>query len=127
MAKALALDHLQVAMPRGEEAAARNFYGVILGLAEIPKPPPLTARGGVWFQCGPHQLHLGVEDDFRPAKKAHPAFVVDDLDAIQQALGAGGFPVVLDPVALAGSRRLFTEDPFGNRVELTQPHVEAAT
>ena len=127
MAKALALDHLQVAMPRGEEAAARNFYGVILGLAEIPKPPPLAARGGVWFQCGPQQVHLGVEDDFRPAKKAHPAFVVDDLDEIQRALSASGFPMILDPVTLAGGRRLFTEDPFGNRVELTQPRVEAAT
>lgn len=126
MARALALDHLQVAIPRGEEAAARNFYGVILGLPEIPKPPPLAARGGVWFQCGPQQVHLGVEDDFRPAKKAHPAFVVDDLNGIQRALSAGGFPVVLDPVTLAGSRRVFTEDPFGNRVELTQPHVEAA-
>ena len=126
MARALALDHLQVAIPRGEEAAARNFYGVILGLPEIPKPPPLAARGGVWFQCGPQQVHLGVEDDFRPAKKAHPAFVVDDLDGIQRALSAGGFPVVLDPVTLVGSRRVFTEDPFGNRVELTQPHVEAA-
>lgn len=126
MAKALALDHLQVAMPRGEEAAARNFYGVILGLAEIAKPPPLAGRGGVWYQCGPQQVHLGVEDDFRPAKKAHPAFVVDDLDDIQRALSASGFPVILDPVTIAGSRRLFTEDPFGNRVELTQTHVEAA-
>jgi catechol 2,3-dioxygenase-like lactoylglutathione lyase family enzyme len=126
MAKALALDHIQVAMPRGEEAAARNFYGAILGLAEIPKPPPLATRGGVWFQCGPQQVHLGVEDDFRPAKKAHPAFGVDDLEHVQRALSAGGFPVVLDPVTLAGSRRLFTEDPFGNRVELTQPHVETA-
>jgi catechol 2,3-dioxygenase-like lactoylglutathione lyase family enzyme len=126
MAKALALDHVQVAMPRGEEAAARSFYGVILGLPEIAKPPPLAARGGVWFQCVPQQLHLGVEDDFSPARKAHPAFVVDDLDEIQRALSASGSPVILDPVTLAGSRRLFTEDPFGNRVELTQPPAEAA-
>jgi predicted enzyme related to lactoylglutathione lyase len=121
MAKALALDHLQVAMPRGEEAAARAFYGHLLGLAEIPKPQLLAARGGLWFQCGSQQLHLGVEDDFRPAKKAHPAFVVDDLQALAKELEAGGHPVVEDSMQLEGSRRIFTEDPFGNRVELTQP------
>ena len=120
MAKALALDHLQVAMPRGEEAAARAFYGRVLGLAEIPKPEPLAARGGVWFQCGAQQLHLGVEEDFRPAKKAHPAFAVDDLDALARDLEAGGYRVVVDSVQPEGGRRIFTEDPFGNRVELIQ-------
>lgn len=120
MAKALALDHLQVAMPRGEEAAARAFYGRVLGLAEIPKPEPLAARGGLWFQCGPQQLHLGVEDDFRPAKKAHPAFIVDDLEGLAKELQTEGYPVVLDPVQIEGGRRIFTEDPFGNRVELRQ-------
>jgi catechol 2,3-dioxygenase-like lactoylglutathione lyase family enzyme len=125
MGKALALDHLQVAMPRGEEAAARDFYGRVLGLAEIPKPEPLVARGGVWFQCGSQQLHLGVEDDFRPAKKAHPAFVVDDLEALAKDLQAGGYRVVLDSVQLDVGRRIFTEDPFGNRVELTQQAGEA--
>ena len=120
MAKALALDHLQLAMPRGEEAAARVFYGRVLGLAEIPKPEPLAARGGLWFQCGPQQLHLGVEDDFRPAKKAHPAFVVDDLEALAKELRTEGYPVVLDSVQIEGGRRIFTEDPFGNRVELIQ-------
>jgi catechol 2,3-dioxygenase-like lactoylglutathione lyase family enzyme len=121
MAKALALDHFQLAMPRGEEPAARAFYGRVLGLAEIPKPEPLAARGGLWFQCGPQQLHLGVDDDFRPAKKAHPAFVVDDLEALAKELQAEGYPVVLDSVQIEGGRRIFTEDPFGNRVELTQP------
>ena len=121
MAKALALDHLQVAMPRGEEAAARAFYGRVLGLAEIPKPEPLAARGGLWFQCGTQQLHLGVEDDFRPAKKAHPAFVVDDLEVITRDLEANGFRAVVDSVQLQGGQRTFTEDPFGNRIELTQP------
>jgi predicted enzyme related to lactoylglutathione lyase len=120
MAKALALDHLQVAMPRGEEAAARAFYGRVLGLAEIPKPEPLVARGGVWFQCGAQQLHLGVEEDFRPAKKAHPAFAVDDLDALARDLEAGGYRVVVDSVQPEGGRRILTEDPFGNRVELIQ-------
>lgn len=120
MAKALGLDHLQVAMPRGEEAAARSFYGDLLGLPELPKPEQLAARGGVWFQCGHQQLHLGVEDDFRPAKKAHPAFVVDDLDAVARALEMRGFRVVMDRIQLEGVLRGFTEDPFGNRVELTQ-------
>jgi catechol 2,3-dioxygenase-like lactoylglutathione lyase family enzyme len=124
MGKALAFDHIQLAMPRGEEAAARAFYGRVLGLVEIPKPVPLAARGGVWFQCGAQQLHLGVEDDFRPAKKAHPAFAVDDLDAFAKDLEAGGYRVVVDPVQLPGSRRIFTEDPFGNRVELTQRSIE---
>lgn len=126
MGKALAFDHIQVAMPGGQESAARLFYSGILGLSEIPKPEPLAARGGAWFQCGSQQLHLGVEHDFKPAKKAHPAFVVDDLESIERALRAGGFPVVQDPVELAGGRRLFTEDPFGNRIELTQPSVEEA-
>lgn len=125
MGKALALDHIQVAMPRGEEAAARAFYGHVLGLTEIPKPEPLAARGGVWFKCGAQQLHLGVEDDFRPAKKAHPAFAVDDLDALARELEAGGYCVIVDSVQVQGSRRIFTEDPFGNRVELTQ-HSSAA-
>ena len=120
MAKALALDHLQVAMPRGEEAAARAFYGRALGLTEIPKPESLVVRGGLWFQCGPQQLHLGVEDDFRPAKKAHPAFVVDDLEALAKELQSAGYRVVRDSVQIEGGRRFFTEDPFGNRVELTQ-------
>jgi predicted enzyme related to lactoylglutathione lyase len=119
MGKAVALDHIQVAMPGGEEAAARAFYGHALGLAEIPKPEPLAARGGLWFQCGAQQLHLGVEDDFRPAKKAHPAFAVDDLDALAKNLEASGYRVVVDLVQLQGGRRIFTEDPFGNRVELT--------
>jgi catechol 2,3-dioxygenase-like lactoylglutathione lyase family enzyme len=125
MPKVTALDHVQVAMPQGQEAAARVFYGGVLGLPEIAKPESLAARGGVWFQCGHQQLHLGVEEDFRPAKKAHPAFTVDDLDAIARSLEAQGFRVVTDSVQLAGSRRAFTEDPFGNRVELTQRIAEA--
>ena len=125
MGKAVALDHLQVAMPRAKEAAARAFYGHVLGLAEIPKPEQLAARGGVWFQCGPQQLHLGVEDVLRPAKKAHPAFAVEDLDALARDLEAGDYRAVVDSVQLEGSRRNFTEDPFGIRVELIQHGSEA--
>jgi catechol 2,3-dioxygenase-like lactoylglutathione lyase family enzyme len=125
MGKALAFDHIQVAMPCGEEAAARAFYGHILGLTEIPKPEALAARGGVWFQCGAQQLHLGVEEDFRPAKKAHPAFAVDDLDELAKDLETSGYRVVVDSVQLQGGRRIFTEDPFGNRVEFTQQGSEA--
>ena len=120
MTKVLALDHLQVAMPRGEESAARAFYGDLLGLPELPKPAAQARRGGVWFQCGTQQLHLGVEDDFRAAKKAHPAFVVDDLVQIGQRLTDAGFSVG-EIEALGEATRLFTEDPFGNRVELLQP------
>jgi len=120
MARAIALDHLQMAMPRGEEAAARDFYGRLLGLPEITKPQALATRGGLWFECGPQQLHLGVEEDFRSAKKAHPAFVVDDLRAVARNLEADGYRVVNDSVQLKGCLRAFTEDPFGNRVELIQ-------
>jgi catechol 2,3-dioxygenase-like lactoylglutathione lyase family enzyme len=118
MAKALGIDHLQLAMPGGAEEAAREFYGQILGLTELPRPAPLAGQGGVWFQCGLHQLHLGVEEDFRAAKKAHPAFQVDDLDEIAAMLQARGYPVIEDQVQLEGNRRLFTQDPFGNRIEL---------
>jgi catechol 2,3-dioxygenase-like lactoylglutathione lyase family enzyme len=106
MAKALGFDHLQLAMPRGAEESAREFYGQILGLKELPKPAPLSGRGGVSFQCGLQQLHLGVEEDFRAAKKAHPAFEVDDLDEIAATLQARGYPVIEDQVQLEGSRRL---------------------
>jgi catechol 2,3-dioxygenase-like lactoylglutathione lyase family enzyme len=107
------LDHVQVAAPPGCEAEARRFYGELLGLAEIPKPEPLRARGGVWFE----QLHIGVETDFRPARKAHPALRVPDLDALAERLAAAGAPVEWDE-SLPGVRRFYTADPWGNRVEL---------
>ncbi|WP_374357208.1 VOC family protein [Chitinimonas sp.] len=116
----LALHHIQIAIPAAGEADARVFYGQLLGLPEIPKPMPLAARGGVWFQCGAVQIHLGIEDDFRAAKKAHPAFVVGDLVALGQALSAAGFAFTEPQEALSGYRRAFTADPFGNRVELLQ-------
>jgi len=107
------LDHVQVAAPPGCEAAAREFYGELLGLEEVEKPEALRGRGGVWFQ----QLHVGVEEDFRPARKAHPALRVQDIDAIASRLRAAGKRVEWDE-ALPGIRRFYTSDPWGNRVEL---------
>lgn len=120
--KVRGIDHVQIAMPRGGEALARKFYADLLGLAEIPKPAKLAARGGLWFHCGPIQLHLGVEADFRPAKKAHPALLVEDLAALLGALKAAGYEVK-DDEPLKGYDRAFTLDPFGNRVELLEPHA----
>jgi len=116
------LDHIQIAAPEGCEPAAREFYGALLGLPELEKPAPLRSRGGCWFQCGTQQLHIGVEKDFHPAKKAHPAFAVADLDEFRQALLARGVKVT-DDFSLPGTRRFFTEDPWGNRLEFleTQP------
>ena len=108
------LDHVQVAIPAGGEEAGRAFYGGLLGLTETAKPEPLRASGGVWFGEG---LHLGVEDPFAPARKAHPGFTVDDLDAAAERLGRAGHEVVWDD-RWPGVRRFHTFDPFGNRVEL---------
>jgi catechol 2,3-dioxygenase-like lactoylglutathione lyase family enzyme len=113
------IDHIQVAAPEGCEAAAREFYGAILGMAELEKPPVLRARGGCWFECGGQQVHIGVERDFRPAKKAHLAFVVADLDALRGALAAQGIPVV-DDHELPATRRFYAEDPWGNRLEFVE-------
>jgi catechol 2,3-dioxygenase-like lactoylglutathione lyase family enzyme len=107
-------------MPAGGEAQVRRFYGEILGLSEIAKPPELAARGGAWFRCGPLQLHLGVESEFRPAKRAHPALLVTDLAETIAALTAEGCQVKYDSVAIEGFDRAFTADPFGNRIELLQ-------
>jgi catechol 2,3-dioxygenase-like lactoylglutathione lyase family enzyme len=111
-----ALDHVQLAMPAGGEEAARGFYGALLGLTEVPKPPLLAARGGVWFESGPVRLHLGVEAEFRPARKAHPAFRVRDLEALRRRLEAAGC-AIQDDDALPGERRFYAADPFGNRLE----------
>jgi catechol 2,3-dioxygenase-like lactoylglutathione lyase family enzyme len=112
----LAVDHVQIAAPRGCEPAARKFYGEILGMTELAKPAELRARGGCWFQCGVQQLHIGVEDDFRPAKKAHPAFNVENLDALRKSLLAAGIQAVND-AAIPGVNRFYVADPFGNRLE----------
>ena len=109
------LDHVQVAMPPGGEAEARAFYAGVLGLDEVPKPDALAARGGCWFRGGALELHLGVEDGFVPARKAHPAFGVSDLTALRARLEEAGAPVVDDDL-VEGRARLYTADPFGNRI-----------
>ena len=108
----IGLDHIQLAMPKGGEEAARGFYGALLGLGEVAKPPELAVRGGVWFSFGCVQVHLGVEDKFKPAKKAHPAFRVVDLEGLCARLAAAGVDVARE----RGSAYVY--DPFGNRVEL---------
>jgi catechol 2,3-dioxygenase-like lactoylglutathione lyase family enzyme len=115
----IGLDHVQVAAPAGSEDAARRFYGHVLGLPELTKPPVLAARGGVWFACGAHQLHVGVADSFAPAAKAHPALAVraDDLDRLAERLTQAGCSVQWDD-AIPGTRRFYTADPWGNRIEL---------
>lgn len=111
------IDHVQLAMPAGGEDAARAFYGALLGLDEVPKPPTLAGRGGVWFADGPVAVHLGVEHDFRPAAKAHPAFVVDDLARLRERLAAASVAVTADDSGLRIDR-CYVTDPFGNRIEL---------
>jgi catechol 2,3-dioxygenase-like lactoylglutathione lyase family enzyme len=114
------IDHVLLAMPPGREDDARAFYQGILGIAEMTKPPQLAARGGCWFEAGDVKLHLGVEKDFIPARKAHPAFVVDDLQGLIRDLKAAGYALAED-APLEGYDRVFVADPFGNRIELMQP------
>lgn len=113
------LDHVQVAAPPGCEVQARRFYSELLGLAEVEKPRSLRARGGVWFQIGPQQLHVGVEEPFTPARKAHPALRVrpEALDELAARLRRSGAKVLWDE-ALEDVRRFYSEDPWGNRIEL---------
>ncbi len=114
------IDHVQLAMPAGGEDDARAFYDGVLGIPEKPKPPHLAARGGCWFAADGVELHLGVEDGFRPARKAHPALLVDDLTALVRQLGEAGVDVVEDE-PLPGYDRVYVADPFGNRLELLEP------
>jgi catechol 2,3-dioxygenase-like lactoylglutathione lyase family enzyme len=115
----LGLDHVQLAAPRGCEAEARRFFGELLGLPELDKPATLAGRGGAWFSVGSQQLHIGVEEPFAPATKAHPALIVapGQLESIADRLSAAGAPVTWDD-SLPGVRRFFTADPWGNRIEL---------
>ena len=115
----LGLDHVQLAAPPGCEAEARRFFGELLGLAELEKPAPLRERGGAWFALGAQQLHVGVEEDFAPARKAHPALRVEpgELEALAERLAAASFPVSWDD-SLPGERRFYSRDPWGNRIEL---------
>lgn len=117
------LHHIQLAMPVGGESQARAFYGTLLGLAEIPKPARLAARGGVWFECGAIQLHLGVNASFMPAHKAHPGLLVQDLPRVTAGLVAAGHAVKYDSEPFPGFDRAFFADPFGNRIELLQAQV----
>jgi catechol 2,3-dioxygenase-like lactoylglutathione lyase family enzyme len=119
MTAILGLDHVQVAIPPGGEDIARGFYGGVLGLREIPKPPVMAVRGGCWFQCGAQQLHIGAERDFRPALKAHPAFLVADLAGLRRRLEEQGCALEAGE-PLDGVVRYSLLDPFGNRVELVE-------
>jgi catechol 2,3-dioxygenase-like lactoylglutathione lyase family enzyme len=118
------LDHVQVAIPPGADDQARAFYGGVLGLHEIPKPAPLNASGGLWFQTGASQLHIGGQAGFVPAKKAHPAFVIDDFAAYCALLGERGVEV-REETQVYGRRRAGIEDPFGNRIELIEAAAQA--
>jgi catechol 2,3-dioxygenase-like lactoylglutathione lyase family enzyme len=111
-----ALDHVQLAMPPDGEERARAFYRDVLGVPEVAKPVELRDRGGCWFENGDLKVHLGVDEDFRPARKAHPAFRVRDLPELITRLQNAGCEI--RSADLPGSRRIFTFDPFGNRIEL---------
>ena len=113
------IDHVQLAMPVGAEPQARQFYSGVLGLAEIPKPAPLAMRGGVWFQCGSAQLHLGADPAFQAAQKAHPALLVADFALFSAVLAGHGVTLKAEEV-VAGRQRATLFDPFGNRLELIE-------
>jgi len=116
----IGLHHVQLAMPEGEEDAAVHFYQDVLGLVRIEKPAQLAPRGGVWFRSGDLEVHLGVEEGFRPAVKAHPAFMVEDINGVRERLESAGYKVV-DTVQLEGFERFYARDPFGNRLEIIEP------
>ena len=111
------IDHVQLAAPPGCEAEARRFFGELIGLEELEKPESLHARGGVWFRVGAQQLHVGVEQQFAPARKAHPAFAVSRYDELLARLRAAEVAVT-DDASIPGVRRSFVADPWGNRIEL---------
>jgi catechol 2,3-dioxygenase-like lactoylglutathione lyase family enzyme len=117
------IDHILITMPPGREDEARAFYQGILGLAEKVKPPQLAARGGCWFESETLQVHLGVEKNFTPARKAHPAFIVDDLAGMVTKAQQAGYKVTADE-PIEGCDRRHVDDPFGNRIELIEPYVK---
>ena len=114
------LDHVQLAMPPGGEERARAFFRDALGIPEVPKPPELARRGGCWFERDALKIHLGVETDFRAARKAHPALLVEDLPQLIAKLERLGYAVKKDD-PLEGYHRVYVDDPFGNRIELLEP------
>jgi len=113
------IDHVQLAAPVGCESIARYFYGELIGLPEVEKPENLRSRGGVWFQCGLHHVHIGVDSDFVPAQKAHPAFHVRSLGQLRERLQGEGVRV-RDDELLPGAERFYVDDPFGNRLEFLE-------
>ena len=113
------LHHMQLAMPQNEEQDARDFFVGVLGMIKIDKPPALAARGGAWFRAGAVELHLGVEEIFRPARKGHPGILVTDLDDVVRRLVAAGQTVSWD-ADFTGFRRVYAHDPFGNRLEFLE-------
>jgi catechol 2,3-dioxygenase-like lactoylglutathione lyase family enzyme len=113
------IDHVQVAAPAGREDEARAFYAGLLGLEELPKPAALAARGGCWFRAGAQEIHVGVEEGFMPARKAHPGLVAADVDSLAERLRAAGHEIVFDD-AIPAARRFHVADPFGNRLEIRQ-------
>jgi catechol 2,3-dioxygenase-like lactoylglutathione lyase family enzyme len=115
----ISLDHVQLAMPAGGEPEARAFYEGVLGVPEVPKARLLNERGGCWFVQGELKIHLGVDPDFRPARKAHPALIVDDLNLLKAALLKAGHQFRPDD-ELEGYHRIYVDDPFGNRIELME-------
>jgi catechol 2,3-dioxygenase-like lactoylglutathione lyase family enzyme len=114
----LGIEHVQLAMPPGREAEARKFYTGLLGIPEVAKPPDLAKRGGAWFETGSIKIHLGVEVDFRPARKAHPALLVRELQALVERLREAQVDILEEP--LEGYFRVYVADPFGNRIELME-------
>lgn len=114
----VAVDHVQLAMPRGREDDARKFYRDVLGMVELPKPPELAKRGGCWFASGNVQLHLGVEDDFQPARKAHPGLRCASFEDLLNQLRVAGVDITED--SATEQHRAFVHDPFGNRIELIE-------
>jgi catechol 2,3-dioxygenase-like lactoylglutathione lyase family enzyme len=115
-----AIEHVQLAMPPGGEPKAREFYSHLLGIPEIEKPNQLAQRGGCWFEDGDLKIHLGVDSDFRPSRKAHPGLLVDQLGSLVSNLSRAGYQVREDD-AMPGYHRAYVDDPFGNRVELMEP------
>ncbi|CAL9311866.1 glyoxalase [Streptomyces sp. SudanB52_2052] len=116
-----AVDHVQLAAPPGSEERPRAYYVGVLGVTEVPKPPALARRGGCWFRAGSVRLHLGIEEDFRAAGKAHPGLRVTGIDAYAARPASHGAPLTRDS-ALPGHRRFYTRDPVGNRLEFLEPH-----
>ncbi|MEV4756244.1 glyoxalase [Micromonospora sp. NPDC049559] len=115
------IHHVQLACPRGSERTLGDYYGGLLGMAEKAKPSALAGRGGCWFEAYGIELHLGVEDDFRPARKAHPGLLWPDLEGLAARLAAAGYPVRWADDELPGLRRFHTDDPHGNRIQFLAP------